>query len=129
MIVDVQKGFINGETEHVVPRVEQLQAEYEHVYATPFVNREGSPYRKFLGWGRFTQGSEDMLLAFEPLPSVRVIVKNLYSSLNNNLLDELESNGNEEVHLFGIDTDACVSVTAVAEPTRFRWWSVLRRTP
>ena len=113
LIVDVQKGFINGETEHVVSRVEQLQAEYEHVYATQFVNGEGSPYRKFLGWQRFAPGSEEVLLAFEPLPCVRVIVKNLYSSLNSELLEELEGNGIEEVHVCGIDTDACVSVTAV----------------
>ena len=113
LIVDVQKGFINAETEHVVSRVEQLQSEYEHVYATQFVNREGSPYRKFLGWERFAQGSEEVLLAFEPLPSVRVIVKDLYNSVNSRLLEELERNGIEEVDVCGIDTDACVMVTAV----------------
>ena len=28
LIIDVQKGFINDATQHIAPRVEELQAEY-----------------------------------------------------------------------------------------------------
>lgn len=113
LIVDVQTGFINSETKHLLPIVEQLQAEYEHVYATRFVNKESSPYRKFLGWERFAECSEDAVLAFEPLPGVKVINKTVYTSVSDEFLEELEEKNIKEVFVCGIDTDACVAATAV----------------
>ncbi len=113
LIVDVQKGFINGETKHIVPIIEQLQARYEYVYATRFVNMEGSPYRKFLRWERFTEYSDDVPLAFEPLPNVRVINKTVYTSVSSDLLEELGGKNIKEVFVCGVDTDACVTATAV----------------
>ena len=114
LIVDVQKGFINAHTEHVVPKVKQLQNQYHHVYATQFTNPEGSPYRRFMGWERFDPSSNEVHLAFKPLPNVRILTKHSYSAATEELLKELETNHIREVHLCGIDTDACVLATAIS---------------
>ena len=43
IVVDVQTGFVNEHTRHVVPVVERLQHGYERIYATRFVNAGASP--------------------------------------------------------------------------------------
>ena len=113
LIVDVQVGFVNDATRHILPRVEALQKQYAHVYATRFINAEGSPYRRLLDWHRFYRDSEDVPLAFEPVDGVVVIDKHVYTCVTPALLDDLRGKGIEEVAICGIDTDACVSACAV----------------
>lgn len=113
LIIDVQVGFVNGATRHVVPKVEALQKQYPHVYATRFINAEGSPYRNLLDWHRFYESSDDVPLAFNPVDGVIVIDKQVYTCVTPAFLDDLRSKGIEEVAICGIDTDACVSACAV----------------
>ena len=113
LIVDVQVGFVNDATRHIVPKVEELQRKYAHVYATRFINAEGSPYRKLLDWHRFYESSGDVPLAFDPADGVTVIDKHVYTCITPAFLQDLRSKGIEEVAICGIDTDACVSACAV----------------
>ena len=113
LIVDVQVGFVNDATRHILPKVEALQKQYAHVYATRFINAEGSPYRRLLGWHRFYESSDDVPLAFDPVDGVTVIDKHVYTCVTPAFLDDLHSKGIEEVAICGIDTDACVSACAV----------------
>ena len=113
IVVDVQRGFVNEHTRHVVPVVERLQEAYERVHATRFVNAPQSPYRTFLDWGRFGEGSADAGLAFRPAAHAVIVEKHVYSCVTEELLAELRREGMTEVSLCGIDTDACVLVTAV----------------
>ena len=113
LIVDVQIGFVNDATRHIVPKVEELQKRYAHVYATRFINAEGSPYRRLLDWHRFYEDSDDVPLAFEPVDGAVVIDKHVYTCVTPAFLDDLRGKGIEEVAICGIDTDACVSACAV----------------
>ena len=113
LIVDVQVGFINDATRHILPKVEALQKRYKHVYATRFINIEGSPYRNLLDWHRFYTDSDDVPLAFEPVGGVVVLDKQVYTCVTPAFLQDLRDNGIEEVAICGIDTDACVSACAV----------------
>ena len=113
LIVDVQVGFVNDATHHVVPKVEALQKRYAHVYATRFINAEGSPYRRLLDWHRFYAGSDDVPLAFEPIDGVVVLDKHVYTCVTPDFLRDLRDKGIDEVAICGIDTDACVSACAV----------------
>ena len=113
LIVDVQVGFVNDATRHIVPKVEALQHQYPYVYATRFINAEGSPYRKLLDWHRFYAGSVDVPLAFEPVDGVEVIDKHIYTCVTPAFLEDLRNKGVEEVAICGIDTDACVSACAI----------------
>ena len=113
IVIDVQNGFVNGHTRHVVPVVERLQHGYERIHATRFVNPPESPYRRFLDWRRFGEGSADAELAFRPAAHAVIVEKHVYSCVTEELLDELRQAGMNEVSLCGIDTDACVLMTAV----------------
>ena len=113
LIVDVQVGFVNDATRHILPRVEELQKQYAHVYATRFINAEGSPYRRLLDWHRFYEASADVPLAFDPVDGVIVIDKHVYTCVTPAFLQDLRCKGIEEVAICGIDTDACVSACAV----------------
>ncbi len=113
LIVDVQVGFINEATRHILPKVEALQKRYQHVYATRFVNKEGSPYRKLLDWHRFGERSADVALAFQPSDGAVIIDKSIYTCVDAGFLEDLRNKGVDEVAICGIDTDACVSACAV----------------
>ena len=113
IVVDVQTGFVNEHTRHVVPVVERLQHGYERIYATRFVNAGASPYRALLDWHRFGKGSTDAKLAFRPAPHAVIVEKHVYSCVTRSFLDELRQSGTTEVSLCGIDTDACVMTTAL----------------
>ena len=113
LIVDVQVGFINDATRHILPKVEALQKRYKHVYATRFINADGSPYRRLLGWHRFYTDSDDVPLAFQPVDGVVVLDKYVYTCVTPAFLQDLRDNSIEEVAICGIDTDACVSACAV----------------
>ena len=113
LIIDVQVGFVNDATRHILPKVEALQKQYKHVYATRFINAEGSPYRKLLDWHRFYESSVDVPLAFQPVDSAVVIDKNVYTCITPSFMEDLRSKDIEEVAICGIDTDACVATCAV----------------
>ena len=113
LIVDVQAGFINDSTKHIPEIVERLQGEYEHVYATRFINAEGSSHRKWINWHRFGEGSSEVDLAFDADGHVAVVDKNVYTCITAEFLEDLRGRGVTEVHLCGIDTDACVLKCAV----------------
>ena len=114
VIIDVQRGFINAATDHVPARIAALQADYATVIATRFVNPEGSAHRRLIGWQRFAPGSADTKLAFTPEPHVRVIEKQTYSALTDEVRALLDTAQATEVHLCGIATDNCVLATAIA---------------
>ena len=114
VIIDVQRGFINAATAHVPARVAALQADYASVIATRFVNPEGSAHRRLIGWRRFAPGSADTELAFTHEPHVRVIEKQTYSALTDEVRTLLAAAGTTEVHLCGIATDNCVLASAIA---------------
>jgi nicotinamidase-related amidase len=113
LIVDVQAGFINEGTRHVVDAISNLQASYQTRIATRFVNYEGSPFREIMGWHRFYPGSPEVELGFSPAPGTIVLDKGVYTCVNESFLGLLRDRGIDEVHLCGIDTDICVTKCAV----------------
>ncbi len=113
IVVDVQRGFVNGHTRHVVPIVERLQTGYDRIYATRFVNAPASPWRRFMDWRRFAEGSAEAELAFRPAANAAIVGKHVYSCVTGDLLRDLRDRETAEVSLCGIDTDACVLVSAV----------------
>ena len=104
-IVDVQKGFINGWTAPIPEAVEALQADFERVVVSRFINPPGSLYRKLIGWDRFAPGSIDVELAFAPQDGARIVDKEIYSALSPALLDDLRKRKVARIYLAGIATD------------------------
>jgi nicotinamidase-related amidase len=75
LIVDVQKGFINEHTKEIPSAVSALQADYDFVFASRFINLPDSNFRKLMNWKRFNPGSEETALAFDPQPNAVVFDK------------------------------------------------------
>ena len=113
LIVDVQKGFINENTKHIPKLVERAQNSYKHVIVTKFYNKEKSPYRRLIKWQRFTENTEDTVLAFKPKKDALILEKSIYTCVNEEFVAFLEKNKIEEIDICGIDTDICVTKCAV----------------
>jgi nicotinamidase-related amidase len=113
LIVDVQKGFLNGWTRHIPARVEALQAGYDHVIATRFLNPEDSPYRRLIHWSRMAPGSDEVELAFTPRADALLYNKSVYGAVTPALRAFLDARQIARVEICGIATDNCVLKTAV----------------
>ncbi len=109
LLIDVQRGFVSGETEHAVPRIrELLNLPFGTVIATKFVNVPGSPYRELMGWtGMGSPPGTDLLDFVEERADV-VIEKHLYTAVGDRLLALLEERGADMVYIAGFDTDCCI---------------------
>lgn len=112
IIVDVQNGFLNENSQKVVEVVEKIQPFYHHVAATRFYNAEGSPFRKLLDWHAVEKGSYDFQIGFKLCPDADIFNKSGYSSYNVELQEWLSSKKIEKIHLCGINTEVCVLLTA-----------------
>lgn len=114
LIIDVQNGFINEYTEKIPNLVEKLQYDYEYVWAVRLVYLENSPFitiRKFSGFEKIDKPTD---LAFIPLPRTKLFVKQGYSAVTPEFIEDLQSNNINQVNLVGVDTDQCVLATALA---------------
>lgn len=113
LIIDVQNGFVTPEMNGVIRNIEQAQHEYDHVFATRFINPPGSPHRRFIKWLKFDEGSNETMLAFTPKENAVVIEKSIYSCVNEEFMRMLKKNKITEVHICGIETEICVTKCAV----------------
>lgn len=113
LIIDVQSGFINEWTAHVPVRAASLQDSFDQIIVTRLYNPQKSLYRKLVGWNRFSLGSVDTHLAFEPRHDATIIDKSTYSCITEPLLDRLRRNATTRAHLCGIGTDSGVMISAI----------------
>lgn len=119
LIVDVQNGFVNDNSRHVVGVIrmlaEQWLAKDAPVYMSQFVNHEGSQWDRLLGWTRLT--SEGEIALFPELADISrgatVFRKQSYSCMVGPFLADLERADWTDVLICGIATDGCVLATAV----------------
>lgn len=112
-VIDVQTGFITDDTRHVPERAQALQADFDFVVVTRFVNAEGSMHRQLIGWHRFGPESTEAALAIEPRNDALMVDKGTYTGLTPEVKALLDRERIETVHLCGIATDNCVLKTAV----------------
>lgn len=115
VIVDVQKGFINEHTSHVVPLVESAQEDslYSLICATQFVNSPSSPYVRWMSWARFQpENAYDIDLAFNLKKDAHTFQKQTYYAPSE-LFDVFDEKEIRKVHICGIDTNMCVFATAI----------------
>ena len=112
LVVDTQRGFLNDYTSHIPSRIATLiaQNDYEPVLFTRFVNEEGGPYHRFLGW-HACKYPPDTDLAPDIAAFAQddaIFTKPGLAGMSDELKAYLIENEIEAVTLVGIDTDMCV---------------------
>jgi len=117
IVIDVQRGMVNENSQHVIPKVieliRQAMAKPIPVLFTRFINHAHSGYVKWMAWPRFMD-SPEVDLHPEILPFVQAqFEKPGYTSLIPPVRTWLEERGITRLYCCGVDTECCVLKTAV----------------
>lgn len=116
VVVDMQKGFINEHSVHIVQNVEALIHSC-HEFPLPvvfsrFVNVAGSPFESLIGWDRFHTEPETEIVD-ELVPWVGdLIEKNFYTTITSEFVTRIRRCDWKTIVLCGIATESCVLKTA-----------------
>lgn len=115
LIVDMQYGFINEYTNHLVERVEDLitDVSFDTIISSKFINTKDGPCVTIANWNDMFDGPETDLIPVVALNSDKVVVKDTYTMITSEVLLYLENNGFQEVYVIGVNTDCCVLKTAL----------------
>lgn len=121
VVIDVQNGFVNDRSRHVVSSVATLldkwQAADKPVIFTRFHNQPGSPYETIIGWTRLRTPEETAiapeLRPYTTHPRAHVLDKDYYSMFNTDGKALLERHGWRHLYFTGIATESCVAKSAV----------------
>ena len=111
LVIDMQKAFINPNTEYLIEKISNLinANQYNYIVFTRFINTNDSIYVRDLNY--YGCIGEDKELVIKP-DNHKVIDKKVYSSLNSELKNYIIENNIAKIYLCGINTDCCVLKTA-----------------
>ncbi|WP_165989043.1 isochorismatase family cysteine hydrolase [Streptomyces sp. YIM 98790] len=119
VVVDVQNGFINHRSKHIVPAVvrlaEQWQAHGLPVVLTRYHNHPGSPFERFFSWTRLQHPPEtDLVPELAPVAArARAVTdKSGYSCFTPETDALITGEGWTDLVFCGIATESCVLKSA-----------------
>lgn len=121
VVIDVQNGFVNDRSAHVVPAVaavvDRWTAAGGSVIFTRFYNAAGSPYETIIGWTKLRLDEEiaivDELKPYTDRDGVYLLDKPIYSLFTEEGASLLEAGGWANLYFCGIATESCVGKSAV----------------
>ncbi len=115
VVVDMQNGFFNDNTRHILPFVQRLVGDdrWDVLAFTRFVNRPDSGYVRWMGWSRFMAPPEiDIIDPLRPLAR-DVFDKCGYSAFTPEFCRFISERETQKLVLCGVATDGCVLKTAI----------------
>lgn len=117
LIIDLQNGFVNQRTAHILPAIKRLIAHFTSqqlpVAFTRFINQPDGAHVKWIGWSRLmTEPDINLVTDFQPMAS-HVFDKGSYTAFTAEFEHFLAANTVNALVLCGIATDGCVLKTAV----------------
>ena len=113
LIIDMQRNFINKNTESLISKINELikTSSYNYIAFTKFINDENSNFYKVLNYkGCKDEYNRDIVIDTK---SYKIFNKRTYTSLTSELKEYLKEKNIDAVYLCGIDTDACILKTAL----------------
>ncbi|MGB0384711.1 MAG: isochorismatase family cysteine hydrolase [Ardenticatenaceae bacterium] len=117
LVVDMQNGFVNNKTKHIVSGIETLIDYFAKqqlpVAFTRFINRPEGPHVKWIGWSRFMAEPEINLIDNFRHTSEHVFDKKGYTAFTEEFEGFLRDRSINKIFLCGIATDGCILKTAV----------------
>ena len=133
LVVDVQNGFVNEDSAHVVPVIVNLVRSWQdadrHVVFTRYHNYPDSPYERLVGWYALHKAPEtDLVTDLKPFtsnPRAHVIDKTVYTAFTDEGSRLFMEHGFTDLFICGIATDGCVLKTTLdAFETGYTPWVV-----
>ena len=117
VVVDMQNGFLNEKSRHIIPSVvnlvEQMSNRDVPVLFTKFQNKPCSQYERLIGWQRLRESPEIDLTPELSTFAREVFVKNFYSAFTDAFSQRVQEAGWTNLVLCGVATDGCVLKTAI----------------
>lgn len=117
LVVDMQNGFVNEKTEHIVSGIETLIDYFSKkqlpIAFTRFINSPESPHVKWIGWSRFMAEPEINLIDNFRNTSKHVFDKKGYTAFTEEFETFLRDRSISKIFWCGIATDGCVLKSAV----------------
>tara|TARA_Y100000310_G_C20529266_1_gene737621 strand:- start:448 stop:957 length:510 start_codon:yes stop_codon:yes gene_type:complete len=115
VVIDMQKGFMNENTKHIIPKIESLIKKnlFDYVLFTQFINTNGSQYEKLLQWSELKNSPQIDIVDELEKYSGNLFKKNYYTSCTEEFVGFLEKNDIKELYFAGVDTNICVTKTSV----------------
>ena len=112
LIIDMQKAFINENTKHIIPKIQELidSNKYENIIFTQFINSPNSIYVKELNFDGCIGDDKNFVIDTK---NYKIITKTIYSALNNDLKKYIKENNIDKIYLCGIDTECCILKTSL----------------
>lgn len=113
IVIDVQKAFINENTNQIIEKINNLinNNSFENIIFTRFINYNDSIWVKKLNYKECI--SDDSKRLMVDTKENLVFDKSTYSSLTNELKQYIKDNNINDIYLCGIDTECCVLKTAL----------------
>lgn len=117
LIIDMQNGFINNFTEHLVEKIQDFQTSIAaHVLTagTRYVNHEHTACYLFEGWKSCMAGTKEAEIVPELRGCMqRVFDKDKYSCWNDEMKAFIRDNEIEKIYFAGVNTGCCVLHSAM----------------
>ncbi|CAL9677625.1 Peroxyureidoacrylate_ureidoacrylate amidohydrolase RutB (plasmid) [Actinosynnema sp. ALI-1.44] len=123
LVVDMQNGFVNDGSRHVVPVITDLVHRWQglggDVLFTRFLNAKGSNYERLIGWtamrGDGSPADIDLVDDLKPFAArAFVLDKPIYSVFTEEGTRLFAEQGWTNLVICGIATESCVLTTAVS---------------
>lgn len=121
LVVDVQNGFVNEHSKHVLPLIASLVDQWSEsgrpIIFTRYWNFPDSPWERLIGWRALYGPPETDLVPELELrvtgPSTHVLDKTVYTALTPEGLALIKDLDVTDLVICGIATDACVLKTTL----------------
>lgn len=112
LVIDLQKDFINSNTESVVDKINKILCtnKFDKVIFTKFINSIDSIYSKYLNYkGCINEESRRIVIDTK---GNNILEKTTYTAFGNELKNYIIENNIGKIFLCGIDTECCILKTA-----------------
>jgi len=121
VVIDMQNGFVNPSSAHVVPIVSRLVQRWQPtgnpIIFTRYFNYSGSPYERLIGWAGLKESPStdlvDEIAVYAGDSQAHLVNKTGYTALTQEGSELIHNLGVTDIFACGIATDGCVLKTVL----------------